>query len=243
MPLPLNTVSWGEGSRRALLLHGITSNAAGWWRLGPDVAAQGYAVVAADLRGHGLSPPGDSYHVADYAADVLALGSWDLVIGHSMGGAIATVAQAQDSSWSRRLVLEDPLVVIPDAHKAIAWLAADFEEPPDADALARANPAWAAEDAATKANALRQTSVEVVRQTFITNDPWDQRELFARLGVPTLVIGADPGAGALVPPDLGWELGSNPLVEFARVNGSHSMHRDAYDDLWSVLLPWVTSDL
>jgi pimeloyl-ACP methyl ester carboxylesterase len=243
MPLPLNTISWGDGLKRALLLHGITSNAAGWWRLGPDIAAQGYTVVAADLRGHGSSPRREAYHVSDYAEDVLALGTWDLVIGHSVGGAIATAAQATEGSWSRRLVLEDPVVVIPDAEKAIAWLASDFEGPPDADALLRANPAWAAEDAATKAEALRQTSVEVVQKTFRVNDPWDQRELFARLEVPTLVIGADPELGALVPPQLGSELAAHPLVEFTQIMGSHSMHRDAYDDLWRTLLPWVTSDV
>jgi pimeloyl-ACP methyl ester carboxylesterase len=240
MALQLNTISWGDGPRRALLLHGITSNAAAWWRLGPDIASVGYTVVAADLRGHGSSPRGDAYHVSDYAGDVLVLGSWDLVIGHSMGGAVATVAQAMDGSWSRRLVLVDPVVVIPDAEQAIGWLAEDFESPPDAGALARANPAWATQDATTKADALRQTRVEVVHKTFTINDPWDQRELFSRLGVPTLVIGADPEQGALVPPELGLELAAYRLVEFTQVMGSHSMHRDAYEELWQVLLPWVT---
>jgi hypothetical protein len=54
------------------------------------------------------------------------------------------------------------------------------------------------------------------------------------------VIGADPEQGTLVPPELGLELAAYRLVEFTQVMGSHSMHRDAYEELWQVLLPWVT---
>jgi len=48
-------------------------------------------VIAPDLRGHGLSPHGDSYRYADYAGDLLSLLD-DLgleraaVVGHSLGG-------------------------------------------------------------------------------------------------------------------------------------------------------------
>ena len=59
----------------------------------------------------------------------------------------------------------------------------------------------------------------------------------------TTVAGADPELGALVPPELGSELAAHHLVEFTQVMGSHSMHRDAYEELWQVLLPWVTSEV
>ena len=42
---------FGDGDRRMLLIHGILSNADGWWRLGPDLTAAGYAVTAPDLIG------------------------------------------------------------------------------------------------------------------------------------------------------------------------------------------------
>ena len=36
--LDLSIRSWGSGPKQALLLHGISSNAEGWWRVGPALA-------------------------------------------------------------------------------------------------------------------------------------------------------------------------------------------------------------
>ncbi|MBT8213274.1 MAG: alpha/beta hydrolase, partial [Acidimicrobiia bacterium] len=63
--------TWGSDPRNALLLHGVSSDSGGWWRLGPDVATLGYSVVAPDFRGHGSSPPGDDYRRESYRDDVL----------------------------------------------------------------------------------------------------------------------------------------------------------------------------
>jgi pimeloyl-ACP methyl ester carboxylesterase len=94
--LPLATRNWGSGDRTALLIHGITSDGGTWWRLGPALAAEGYTVSAVDLRGHGDSPRAAIYGLADYVDDVTALGTapWDLVVGPSLGGAIALSAAA-----------------------------------------------------------------------------------------------------------------------------------------------------
>ena len=53
----LSTRTWGDPSaaRSAVLIHGVTSNAASWVRVGPALADQGYYVVAPELRGHGES--------------------------------------------------------------------------------------------------------------------------------------------------------------------------------------------
>ena len=65
----LATTTWGDGHRRALFLHGISSNAAGWWRLGPDLAALGFTVVAPDLRGHGETGRAADYLLESYRDD------------------------------------------------------------------------------------------------------------------------------------------------------------------------------
>ena len=62
-PVALATTVWGNGPRRAMLLHGLTSAATTWWRVGPALAALGFTVVAPDLRGHGKSPAGDSLSI------------------------------------------------------------------------------------------------------------------------------------------------------------------------------------
>ncbi|HVM20549.1 MAG TPA: alpha/beta fold hydrolase [Egibacteraceae bacterium] len=77
-----------------LLLHGITSSAATWKDVIPQLAAH-YTVIAPDLLGHGQSakPLGD-YSLGAYASgvrDLLAV--LDIpsvtVVGHSLGGGVA----------------------------------------------------------------------------------------------------------------------------------------------------------
>lgn len=72
----LATLQWGHpaaGAPRALLLHGLPSAAATWWQVASLLAEEGWAVTAADLRGHGLSPRTTSYALDGYAADVARL--------------------------------------------------------------------------------------------------------------------------------------------------------------------------
>jgi len=79
-----------------LALHGWLDNAASFEPLAPLL--DGIRLVTLDLPGHGHSdhrPPGTQYHFVDYVEDVLgaadALG-WDqfALLGHSLGGAVAT---------------------------------------------------------------------------------------------------------------------------------------------------------
>jgi pimeloyl-ACP methyl ester carboxylesterase len=81
-----------------VLIHGITERHESWRPL-IEPLAQHYDVVAVDLRGHGDSPNGDSYDPLTMATDVhetvtgLDLVN-PLVIGHSLGGVIASAYAA-----------------------------------------------------------------------------------------------------------------------------------------------------
>ena len=85
----------------ALLVHGYMDAAATWDLVAPALAARGLRVLAPDLRGFGDGPrvgPGGYYHFPDYVLDVAELvdafvpeGAPLLVVGHSMGGNIATM--------------------------------------------------------------------------------------------------------------------------------------------------------
>jgi pimeloyl-ACP methyl ester carboxylesterase len=44
---------WGAGPRRALLLHGLGSSGASWWRIAEALAEREFQVCAPDLRGPG----------------------------------------------------------------------------------------------------------------------------------------------------------------------------------------------
>ena len=45
-PVALSTTVWGDGSRRALLLHGLTSAGSTWWRIAEDLAELGYTALS-----------------------------------------------------------------------------------------------------------------------------------------------------------------------------------------------------
>jgi pimeloyl-ACP methyl ester carboxylesterase len=227
----LGTLSWGAGGRRLLLLHGLSSNAAGWWRVGPDVAAAGWAVTAADLRGHGTSAAGDDYSFAAYAADLLALGGgWDAVVGHSLGAAAALTAHSLDPAWTAGMVLQDPALLMAgaDADRLLAALLADLEGPATVEELAAGRPGWSETDVRIKAEALQQTGSAAVRGTIGDNRPWDLRTPIEAVAVPTVILASDPGAGGIVPPGLGERLAAaNRLIRFVVLPGAgHSAHRE-----------------
>src|SRR5581483_5817346 len=93
-------LSWGTQDMDrpcALLLHGITSSAKSWIRVGPALADR-YRVYALDMRGHGdsIKPSAGAYslrHTADDAAAFIEALELEkpVVVGHSWGGATAIV--------------------------------------------------------------------------------------------------------------------------------------------------------
>lgn len=100
---------------KLLALHGWLDNAASFVPLMPHLAA--FDLVALDLPGHGGSAhrlPGYDYMFVDWIHDVLdaldALG-WDQVhlLGHSMGGAIATAVATAAPQRVRKLALIEAL--------------------------------------------------------------------------------------------------------------------------------------
>lgn len=78
-----------------VLVHGITENRHSWDPLLDQLAAT-HRVLRVDLRGHGESPAGDSYDLPSMAADIAELvDEVPLVVGHSLGGTVATAYAAQ----------------------------------------------------------------------------------------------------------------------------------------------------
>jgi pimeloyl-ACP methyl ester carboxylesterase len=99
-----SVLEWAGGgaASRAMLLHGFMDAGANWQPVASRLAENGLRVLAPDLRGFGethRAPAGSYYHFADYVADVaglieaLAPARPDelLLVGHSMGGTIATM--------------------------------------------------------------------------------------------------------------------------------------------------------
>lgn len=99
--VPLSYQVSGDGPL-LLLIHGITENRHSLDPLIP-LPQPDYRLLAVDLRGHGESPFADEYPLDAMADDVAAVASVvsgpgdevPLVVGHSLGGAVAAVYAAR----------------------------------------------------------------------------------------------------------------------------------------------------
>ncbi|PYD02131.1 alpha/beta hydrolase [Microbacterium esteraromaticum] len=232
-PLTLPRLVWGDGPRRALLVHGLGSSAALMWRIGAALADAGWQATAVDLRGHGDAPRALDYSVAAYGADVAAArpegsGEWDAVIGHSLGGASTVVAATTASGWARRLVLIDPAIHVAGRDEGIIRRSQKRAfAAPDIDSVRAEHPDWHPQDVELKVDAVLRASRWAVEQTSVQNQPWDVRAQAAQLDIPTHIVGADPEVYSLFTGDLAESVLANPHITMSVVpDAGHSPHRD-----------------
>ncbi len=203
-----------------LLLHGVQSSGATWWRIAEGLAQRGADVTAPDLRGHGASPRADRYRLADFVADLRP--AWDLVVGHSLGGTLAAYALANHAAFARRAVLLDPVFDLPDDgfDDLVAGQLAELTL--THDELRERHPRWHPEDIRRKAEAARACDPHAAEATLRENRPWDHGHLLARSDTPLTILGADPAHGALFAPI------ADPRYTMLAGAG-HSLHRDNPD--------------
>jgi pimeloyl-ACP methyl ester carboxylesterase len=233
--MTLPQLSWGDpaAARRALLIHGLGGNGALMWLYGVELAALGWHAIAVDLRGHGHAPRALDYSIDAYAADVTATrpagdGTWDLVVGHSLGAAVATRAAADHVGWTRRLILVDPAIRLGDHDRDVVRNSQErsFADPTEA-AVRAEHPLWHEHDIELKARAAQQASRWAVEQTSAQNTPWDVSSAAARLAVPTRIIASDPQVYSIFKGRLVDEVLANRRISMSVVTGSgHNTHRD-----------------
>lgn len=114
-PVRLEVIEAGTGGRPLLLTHGFTGAKEDFGDWIDAFAAEGWWVVAPDLRGHGDSDQPereDLYSLALFAQDLLGLADelgWTRfsLLGHSMGGMIAQEVALAAPDRIERLVLMD----------------------------------------------------------------------------------------------------------------------------------------
>jgi pimeloyl-ACP methyl ester carboxylesterase len=99
LELSLSTFGPPEGEL-VVCLHGFLDQGASWEGVGLALGARGYRLVAPDARGHGRSAHvgvGGYYHFTDYLVDLDGLAEQlsperpFALVGHSMGGTVATM--------------------------------------------------------------------------------------------------------------------------------------------------------
>lgn len=216
------------GDRRALLLHGLTSDGNTWWRLASTLADAGWMVLAPDLRGHGRSPAGIAYDLDTLAADVSLLGEqWELVVGHSLGGAVAACLLAEPFDIEAA-VLIDPVLRVDSAVGGELRQQLHDARSLDAATVRATEPRWDERDVARKVAAAAMVTPDVIDATLADNDPWDIVERSERWRARVHLLAADPTRGALLQGELAAQLVSAlPTVTAEVVAGcGHSIHRE-----------------
>ena len=123
---PIRMRTWGERGRPGLvLIHGGAAHS-GWWDHIAPLLARTHHVVALDLSGHGDSGHRESYSLMTWAAEVAAAATLAadfpvVLVGHSMGGRIASVAAAEYPELIDGVMLIDsPLLDLQPDEAALA---------------------------------------------------------------------------------------------------------------------------
>ena len=254
----LATHSWppstdAPGAPLAVLVHGVTGWWKTWWRVGPALADRGWRVVAVDLRGHGHSPRFDGpAMIADLADDVAAVIEGEgppanLLIGHSLGGAVSAELAVRHPELVERLVLEDPPAISRAGDDA--WLekvAREIEaaaSSPDAEfARQRAeNPDWLDEDVRQDVEGRALSDGEGIIAFYVRPNGARVPELAARLPMPTLHLLATESGGSVYVGEsrrrLKAELPSHAML--AEFDCGHVLHRDRFDRYVETILDWA----
>jgi pimeloyl-ACP methyl ester carboxylesterase len=120
---------WGAGNKNKILaLHGWLDNAASFYHLAPMLAKKGFEVIAIDFAGHGHSDhraTGHFSHFIDYVLDIqelLDVLKWEkpILLGHSMGGAMAQMYCAAKPENVAQLIFIENLGPVPAYEKGSA---------------------------------------------------------------------------------------------------------------------------
>ena len=248
----LSYLQWGSEGPHLLLLHGITSNAQTWWRVGPRLVRAGFRVVALDMPGHGYSAETEDHRIESVgqlmAGAAAGLGMERmLLVGHSWGGAVALDMAARAPESVTGLVLIDPaLNLTAEVGKTrVATFTKGIGSPLDAlaPAIAAANPDWHERDVHWKAEAMLQCRAEAVSGFFTKSGDWDLTPRLAELEAPLLLLVADPSATII-------DAGTRSLAErhlrpeSARMvvvpGTTHNMYRGAgYEPTLALITDWL----
>lgn len=255
-PVALHIARWASAGPPLLLLHAMTQAWDAWLPVIPALV-QHFSVVAADLRGHGQSDrPVTGYHLSDYATDVVALTDalgWrqPAVIGHSLGGSVARVAEARHPGWARRMVIEDtpPRLDRPDARVTLlakGYLKMLAMPPEDVEAhFRRVHPDWGDAQVHDAARASTATAAAVLETYLARDEPLTLEESVAAVRCPVLLVYGDVASGGFVSDDdATLYLDTLPDGRAIQIPGAgHSLHARKPHEFIPAVIPFLLSGL
>ncbi|WP_263166322.1 alpha/beta fold hydrolase [Streptomyces sp. SCSIO ZS0520] len=225
----LHVQEWGRGERVTVLVHGMTTDAGSWWRVGPELAERGYRVLAPDLPGHGDSPRGA--YTLRAMGEALAASvprGPELAIGHSLGGTV--LAYAVDRLRPARAVYEDPPWGAPPGPEVAAFL--DSQRGWTRERLAAFHPGWPEQAVREKHRGLSRwdpATVEVARE-------YPGRRTAPPPG-PSLVLAGD--RQPMIDEALAGQLRTEGYEVRVVAGAGHNIHNDDVDGFLAALDGWL----
>jgi len=198
----ISASQWGSpvASRRALLIHGLTASSHTWEGVARLLVAEGFFVVAPNLLGHAWRR-GSDYRVSVLAEDLQSYfamdTSYDVIIGHSLGGTVAlALLPFLPKEKETTVILVDPPLEIPDEKLKIdkVMILNHVTSVKTADEYMAENPAWSRVDCVLRTLAVSMCDGTVVESIFAHNTPWSFSNLFKNIlpNVNVTVLVADP---------------------------------------------------
>jgi pimeloyl-ACP methyl ester carboxylesterase len=234
-----------------VFLHGITDSGLCWPRVVRALEGE-YDLVLPDARGHGQSDkPKTGYAPADHAADVAGLiRALELdrpaLIGHSMGGGVASTTAALYPELVGAVILEDPAWLPHEDPETRARRMAEWHKRiVDERALAPEQlvakrksemPLWADEEFPDWVQAKMQVTPDVTGfDPGMRRTPWQQTAVAIQCSA--LLIGADVTRGAIVgAAQAGVAQAINPNIQVAIISGAgHNIRREQFEAYMAVL--------
>ncbi len=208
-----------------ILVHGAGSSHLGW----PAALRRpsDYAVYALDLPGHGRSDPPGRNNVTAYADDMAAfIDSLKLknviIIGHSMGGAIAQTMALRHPHKVAGLVLIGTGARLPVSDAILEKALTNFEETVDfvaQYAWARGTPAPLIEEGR---KFMREAGPQVTHGDYVACNAFNVMERLPQIAMPTLVIAGS--IDMMTPYKLGQFLADHiPNAELVTIEGAGHM--------------------
>lgn len=203
----ISASQWGSptASRRALLIHGLTMSSQSWEGTAQLLAAEGFFVVAPNLLGHAWRR-GTDYRISALAEDLrpyFVMGtSYDVIIGHSLGGAVTlSLLSFLPNTKETTVILLDPALELTkeaaDKHENL--FLKEIENVRTADDHMAENPAWSRGDSALRALGISMCDRTVIEGIFKHNRPWSFSGLLKNIPphVKITVLASDPTLGAV----------------------------------------------
>lgn len=244
----------GGNKPPVVLLHGMSDNGLCWTRVAMDLEKD-FDVIMIDARGHGASVIERSdfsfdIMAADVAGVIDALGlDKPILVGHSMGGQVATVVAARYPGKVSRIALEDPAYFVRPAFRFLVRFFLPFvlasarrtARKPIEQVMARCrkqNPSWSDVDVVTWAPAQvafgRNLTTGKLEKISLKVD-W--HATFPGVACPVLLVIPSNGMMSL---DTAKSIATEfPRARVAFIDGAgHSVRREQYAAYMDALIPF-----